>query len=341
MKAYDCYAQACQIESADYRCRKKMDDIMFRIKGETSSPSQQNQSEPTSLPPPSVDEAFSGYNVDQSIQHTIRYGETLSDIAMYYYDTYKTQVYFVHHLNRFMTMETLRKLPDISRPRKYIVGNMADALRKINGLKVRNLPVSQRIIIPTVEGLPFIHKTAAQRPIPRQTLSSGSPSIANRRQTTMAKPFKAKPTSPKPKQPSPHPEPPPPSPEPSPSPTPVPPIPENKPAKDPIPVRSLLSKTIEQYHRAEFNSARISFQKLARPPYTSQTQKLAMIYLSLIEMASGNWTKTDNYLRQLFRMDKDFGMDAIRDIRPASIDDITPDLLKRMEPIRQSAQSGS
>lgn len=237
------------------------------------------------------------------IQHTVKRSETLSQIAMYYYDTYMTKVYHEPDSGRYMTLQLMEENYGISNTKKFRVGNVADLLEKINGTKAKDLVVGSRILIPEIEGLPFLHYEE-----PKVSISSQDDS---RRSSVRRPPPRKKPEkSPKSEQPPP------------------PPL-EKKPYAIPDAVR----KGIQLYHDAEFEKAREILLKTARDG-ALETRQVSLVYLAMIDIAYGNLQGADGHLRRILVISPDFEIEDIRKFAPGLMDDITPDLRRRFQNIR-------
>ena len=86
------------------------------------------------------------------IHHQIRPGETLSGIAMDYYDTYLTDVYFHVPFRQFMTDEVSRPY---GKEAVKKMGKVADVIARLNQLPSSQLKVGTTITLPRILGLPF------------------------------------------------------------------------------------------------------------------------------------------------------------------------------------------
>lgn len=97
---------------------------------------------------------FERYKVrgKDSVSHTVRHGETLSGIAMSYYDTYLTDVDYHVPQRAFMTPEISDRY-DKSEIRR--MGKVSDVVARLNKLDSSRLRVGGEIFLPRIQGLPF------------------------------------------------------------------------------------------------------------------------------------------------------------------------------------------
>ncbi len=104
------------------------------------------------------------------ITHRVRSGETLSGIAMAYYDTYLTDVYY--HLSRgqFMTQEAGRPYPEDALRR---MGKVSDVIARLNELDSFKLKVGGDIVLPRILGLPFRKEKPQPEKPPATAISAG------------------------------------------------------------------------------------------------------------------------------------------------------------------------
>jgi tetratricopeptide (TPR) repeat protein len=86
------------------------------------------------------------------VSHKVRPGETLSGIAMSYYDTYLTDVDYHVPQRAFMTPEVSRRY-DTAEVRR--MGKVSDVVARLNKLDSSRLKVGGEIILPRIQGLPF------------------------------------------------------------------------------------------------------------------------------------------------------------------------------------------
>lgn len=86
------------------------------------------------------------------VVHQVRPGETLSGIAMTYYGTYLTDVYFHVPFRQFMTAEVSRPYEEAA-VRK--MGTVAEVIARLNERHSSRLKVGSEIVLPRILGLPF------------------------------------------------------------------------------------------------------------------------------------------------------------------------------------------
>lgn len=116
----------------------------------------------TPQPPPSSVEwpseglhlKFSPKSVSNFIQHRIRPGETLSDIAMHYYDTFLTEVYYSIPEQALIS----RAVMEEERMSARRIGIVSEVIRRMNDLDSSRLPVGKEIWLPEIRGLDFFPK---------------------------------------------------------------------------------------------------------------------------------------------------------------------------------------
>jgi Tfp pilus assembly protein PilF len=133
---------------------------------------------PKPEPPEAVEPEKDRLRVDDAVGkdvvvHRVRPGETLSGIAMAYYDTYLTDVYYHVPFQQFMTA-------DVTRPYKKAViremGKVADVVARLNGLRTSRLKVGSELVLPRILGLPFQKpEEAAEKSAPPKPAKPASP----------------------------------------------------------------------------------------------------------------------------------------------------------------------
>lgn len=107
------------------------------------------------------------------VLHRVRPGEILSKIAMKYYGTYLTGVYWDPSSRSFIAETETKK-------RGGKIGIVTDAIVKANGISADNLRAGQEIKLPEIEGLPFQTgtPTAATPPPEKEEKRSKQPEPA-------------------------------------------------------------------------------------------------------------------------------------------------------------------
>ncbi len=132
----------------------------------------------------------SRYKVDEAtgkdvVVHQVRPGETLSGIAMDYYDTYLTDVYYHVPFKQFMTA-------DVTRPYKKAViremGKVAEVIARLNGLRNAQLKVGSEIVLPRILGLPFQrpNRESGKAGPPKPSKAASSPPEENEKAASEA-----------------------------------------------------------------------------------------------------------------------------------------------------------
>lgn len=106
------------------------------------------------------------------VSHKVRPGETLSGIAMSYYDTYLTDVDYHVPQRAFMTPEVSRRYDNAEVRR---MGKVSDVVARLNELDSSRLKVGSEILLPRIQGLPF---RAGKRPEDRKPAEKEQPKAA-------------------------------------------------------------------------------------------------------------------------------------------------------------------
>ncbi len=159
--AYVRYRKACTVLPGDPRCRKKMEDLraVLAPKKPKRPSSPKVQTRPTRRPdPPAPQENVTVFT------HIIQPGETLSNIAMAYFDTYLTQIYYLPDKEILSN----RKVPH---QRAKRIGKVSDVIARVNRIDPRHLKSGDRIRIPKIVGLPFIRTMGVIEEMPRNEFS--------------------------------------------------------------------------------------------------------------------------------------------------------------------------
>jgi len=97
------------------------------------------------------------------VLHRVRQGETLSGIAMAYYGTYLTDVFYHIPRRQFMTQDVS---PSAEADAVRRMGKVSDVIARLNELESSQLKVGSDVILPRIQGLPF-HK---EKPKPVKTV---------------------------------------------------------------------------------------------------------------------------------------------------------------------------
>lgn len=169
--------------SIQYKPSPWMAGILFSILLMTGCAGMKQQG--GQRPAPEVvkrDDQLNGYREKGTdyATHRVRPGETLSDIAMAYYDTYLTDVDYYVPKRAYMT-------PDVSRQynKKDVrrMGKVSDVIARLNELDSSRLKVGSDIILPRIEGLPFrVRATVSRKPaIQEQPTAPPEPEPAERK----------------------------------------------------------------------------------------------------------------------------------------------------------------
>lgn len=304
-KALQFYKDALKIHPDDERCSQKVIELDGIISGQSRYSSSPDNTNYDDLPHgnenryPVIDV---GRKKTLLIVHKIKRGETLSDIAMYYYDTYKTRIYYKAGEKRFMTADAARRYLGEERIGKYQIGNVSDMLEKINDLNASNLEVGREMRIPRIEGLAFMKDEPAKNPIPNQRIDR--PVIPRRTQKqdpeSSTKEREGKPSGKR--------------------------------------ADSIINEAISYYRKAEFGKSKSLFMEYLDDERmaSKQNDQIALVYVALIEMAFGNEEKTNAYLSRLLSGYQLRTLSEIESRVRNIFDDITPDLKNRYQKLRES-----
>ncbi len=128
----------------------------------------QQPTRPVGVVPPSARNA-----VGEALIHTVKPGEILSKIAMRYYGSYLTEVFYLPARNAFVTSRIAGRISG----KRIRIGIVTDLIEQINGFAADNLYAGQKIRLPQIEGLPFLgdkdqpQTTTAPAPAPESPLT--------------------------------------------------------------------------------------------------------------------------------------------------------------------------
>ncbi len=172
--ALSAYRDACSLHPDTAVCREKVPMLAYvvetrkkELRPEAPAPDPLSDAAsgpaagaphaaPAPATPPRVDEP-SPEGV-RFAHHQIRPGDTLSRIALSYYDTYKTPVHYLPDRERFVDGRG-KTAPGV---RRIKVGNVAEVLAAVNDVRPESLSVGDRLKLPEIEGLPFILPPASE-----------------------------------------------------------------------------------------------------------------------------------------------------------------------------------
>ncbi len=133
-------------------------------------PAQQPSRPAVGTVPPSARNA-----VGKAVIHTVKPGEILSKIAMRYYSSYLTEVFYLPARNAFVTSRIAGQSPG----KRIRIGIVTDLIEQVNGFAADNLHAGQQIRLPRIEGLPFLQdrgqETAVPAPAPESPLTPPQP----------------------------------------------------------------------------------------------------------------------------------------------------------------------
>jgi tetratricopeptide (TPR) repeat protein len=236
--------------------------------------------------------------------YIIKSGDTLSDVAMKFYGTYKTRVYYPPVGKRIMISKILERHNNVT-PEKLYVG--------------------QKIVLPELKGVPFID----QRRLPERRFPEPQPS--EEKEESLPEEYmvvededantKTQETN-----------------------TPGPPdekpeVRRPKPAiKDKTIIPEEVKKGLMHYCKAEFYKAKETFRKYLDYEGNEEWVKIALAYLALVEYAYGNDDAVQKAIEKLLEIDPSMDIRDVSDIYPPFKEDLPPELTKRFKKIKLSHQ---
>ncbi len=306
-KASELYEKACAIEPGNAECESSLAGIKDVLAGGQQRPTADSYGTDVAKKPSAEQPkpTFSQKPKTDFDTRRVGEGETLSGIAMDYYDTFKTTVYSLPDGN-YITEELVRERKLIKEARK--AGNVLALLETLNKTRASDLQSGQKLKMPVIYGLrgvpfpgivepPQPDAKLAAAPAPASTEPETSGDDAGEKKPGIGDPVDSDTQG------------------------------GNGSASPLRKTGSHISDKVKHgitiYHGGDFSGAK-SVLNNALADANFNSRRVIAIYLALIELAHGNESGATDFLNRLKTSDPAFKPAEIYQIYPEFSEDSTP-----------------